>query len=95
MRRHYLVTYDVADDKRRTTLHGILRDYGDHVQYSVFLCDLSASELASLKAKVAEVLNSREDQTLLVDLGIATVPIDSSIDCMGKPYDPVPRVFIV
>ncbi|HUT57607.1 MAG TPA: CRISPR-associated endonuclease Cas2, partial [Phycisphaerae bacterium] len=40
MRRRYLVTYDISDDKRRDLVFKTLRDRGDHVQFSVFLCEL-------------------------------------------------------
>lgn len=31
-RRHFLITYDVADDKRRTKLFNLLQGEGDHAQ---------------------------------------------------------------
>ena len=48
MRNRYLVAYDVSDDKRRTGIFKTLMGNGDHVQFSVFLCDLSDLELARL-----------------------------------------------
>lgn len=35
-----VVSYDIPDDKRRTKVMKTLRDFGHHVQYSVFECDL-------------------------------------------------------
>ena len=49
-RRHFLITYDVSDDKRRTTIFNTLQGNGDHAQFSVFLCQLNATELARLRA---------------------------------------------
>jgi CRISPR-associated protein Cas2 len=43
-RKRFLVTYDVSDDKRRTQIFKTLYAYGDHAQYSVFFCELSARE---------------------------------------------------
>ncbi|MFC1765417.1 CRISPR-associated endonuclease Cas2, partial [Planctomycetota bacterium] len=52
MRRRYLITYDVADDKRRTYIFRALRDRGDHVQYSVFICELNEHEYALLRGEL-------------------------------------------
>jgi CRISPR-associated protein Cas2 len=37
----YLVSYDIPDDRRRTRLAKLLKDYGGRVQYSVFECLLN------------------------------------------------------
>ena len=42
MRRRFLITYDISDDKRRNNVFKALRDCGDHVQYSVFICPTTA-----------------------------------------------------
>ena len=34
-RRHYLITYDISDDKRRTSVFRTLVGQGDHVGDSV------------------------------------------------------------
>ena len=44
MRNRYIVTYDISDDDRRNSIFKTLRGCGDHIQYSVFRCDLSDSE---------------------------------------------------
>ncbi len=36
----WLVAYDVADQRRRTRLHKLLRSFGEAVQKSVFVCAL-------------------------------------------------------
>ena len=94
-RNHFLVSYDIADDKRRSKVFTLLRDNGDHVQYSVFFCELNRRELAALKSRLTAEIHQSEDQVLVVDLGPASEPLDSGIDCIGKPYDPTPRVFVV
>ena len=35
-----IVSYDIPNDKRRTQVMKTLKDYGAHVQYSVFECEL-------------------------------------------------------
>ena len=44
MRNRYIVTYDITDDRRREAVFKALRGFGDHLQYSVFRCDLSDRE---------------------------------------------------
>lgn len=86
MRKLYLVTYDVADPARLRHIYRLMRGYGDHVQLSVFLCELSAKEKAQLRARVEDVLHMREDQLLLVDLGPAEGRAPGAIQAIGKRY---------
>jgi len=95
MRRHYLITYDIADDKRRTAVFEHLKDQGDHAQFSVFFCELNLRELAELRGRIQPVIHEREDQVLILDLGPEHNPLDTQIECLGKPYDPTPRCMIV
>jgi len=94
-RRHYLVTYDIADDKRRDKVFKTLQGAGDHVQYSVFLCDLNGTELAELRRKVRPLLHQEDDQLLVVDLGHATQPLVQGIESIGRPYEPPVRTRVV
>ena len=94
-RRHYLVTYDISDDKRRTRVFKILHDFGDHAQYSVFFCEINEQELAILKAKMNRVVNHDEDQILILDLGTHTEPLERGLECVGRTYQPPSRVTVV
>ena len=69
MRQTYVVTYDVSDPRRLRTVFRILRGYGEHLQLSVFSCDLTAVELVELQAKLRVAIDAREDQVLFVDVG--------------------------
>jgi CRISPR-associated protein Cas2 len=89
------VCYDISDDRRRTEIFRLLRDHGDHVQYSVFFCELTAMELIGLKASLTDNLNQKKDQVILLDLGEAVKPLDLSFACLGKAYTPVNRVLVV
>ncbi len=52
MRNVYLVTYDVSDDRRRDRVFATLRGFGDHLQYSVFRCELAEIERVRLRARL-------------------------------------------
>ena len=94
-RKRYLVTYDVADDRRRTKLFQRLLAEGDHVQYSVFLCELSRRELAQLRADATAVIDHAADQVLLLDLGKATRAMDVRIEVLGRPFERPDRIIVV
>jgi len=97
MRRRYLITYDIADDKRRDRVFKTLRDRGDHVQFSVFLCELNAREYALLKGELQESVHQREDQVLILDLGSAENPLEigQGLECVGSAYCPSQRIVVV
>ena len=94
-RRHYLVSYDIADDKRRTHVFNYLEGQGDRVQYSVFFCELSPAERATAIAKLTEYIHHREDQIILLDLGPATSPLHHGLHVLGLPYEPHTRTIVV
>ena len=95
MRKRYLIAYDVSDDKRRTAIFKTLMGNGDHVQFSVFLCQLSDMELARLKGNLAESVNARQDQVVILDLGPADNDLASRFECIGKAYTPPTRVMVI
>ena len=86
MRTSYLVSYDISDDKRLRQVFKIMRGYGDHLQYSVFECQLTATDVARCRADLAEIINYAEDQVLFVNLGPAEGRGDRVITALGKPY---------
>jgi len=95
MRKRYLIAYDVSDDKRRTAIFKTLMGNGDHVQFSVFLCQLSNVELARLKGSLSRSVNARQDQIVILDLGPADSELASRLECLGKAYTPPARVMVI
>ena len=93
--RHYLITYDVADDKRRTRVFNTLQDHGDHAQFSVFFCRLTLSERAAHESSLTEMIDSAKDQVLFVDLGKSEHELAVHVTAVGKCYDPPVRSMIV
>lgn len=94
-RRRYLVTYDIGDDRRRSRVFRVLGDYGDHLQYSVFVCEVNARERVALEGSLVAELNHREDQVLLVDLGPAENDPEVRISSVGRAFVPSTRVVVV
>jgi CRISPR-associated protein Cas2 len=86
MRQRYIVTYDVGDPARLRKVFKLLKGYGEHLQLSVFRCDLSAVSLARMKAELTEVIHALEDQVLIVDVGPTEGRGEEVFESLGKPY---------
>jgi len=95
MRISYLVTYDICDDKRLRRVFQIMRGYGDHLQYSVFECQLTPADLVRLRAELASVIHHHDDQVLFVDLGPTEGRGERVITSLGKPYTPIDAPCII
>src|SRR5712664_2501172 len=83
MRTTYLVCYDICDDKRLKKVFKTMRNYGDHLQYSVFECQMTATDLVRCRTDLAAIIKHSEDQVLFVNLGPAEGHGDRVITAMG------------
>jgi CRISPR-associated protein Cas2 len=86
MRITYLVCYDIADDKRLKRVFKTCKNFGDHLQYSIFECDLSDAEKVNLETALKEVIDQKKDQVIFVRLGPAEGRGDRVITALGLPY---------
>jgi CRISPR-associated protein Cas2 len=86
MRLVYVVAYDVRDDKRLRRVFKLMRGYGDHLQYSVFRCELSDRERVELIEKLAGAIKHDEDQVLLFPLGPAGGQREVNVQAFGLAY---------
>lgn len=68
-RRRYLVAYDIRDDKRLRNVAVCMEGYGDRIQYSVFVCDLSEQELVAMRTDLEKRIKVSEDSVMVIDLG--------------------------
>lgn len=95
MRNSYIISYDISDPKRLRRVFKTLRNWGDHLQFSVFECQLSRMDLVTLRAQLSEIVHHHDDQVLFVDLGPSEGRGDRVITAMGKPYISVDAPCIV
>jgi CRISPR-associated protein Cas2 len=86
MRTTYLVCYDIADDRRLRRVFKTCKNFGNHLQYSVFECDLNPAEKVQLERRLDELIQHDEDQVLFVALGPAEGRGDRVITALGVPY---------
>ncbi len=87
MRIRYIVSYDISDQKRLRRVHRTMKGYGEPLQYSVFRCDLSPSERILMIEALSKVINHREDQVMLIDIGPAEGRGRISIETLGRAPD--------
>lgn len=95
MRNTYLVCYDICEDKRLRQVFKTMRDFGDHLQYSIFECQFTPADLVRCRHALSEIIDHREDQVLFVDLGPVEGRGDRVITALGKPYSPIDGPCIV
>jgi CRISPR-associated protein Cas2 len=95
MRSSYLVCYDVADEKRLRQVFKAMRGYGDHLQFSIFECQLTPTDLAKCRAEISAIIHHTEDQVLFVNLGPAEGRGDRVITALGKAYTAIDSPCIV
>ncbi len=95
MRNSYLVCYDISDDKRLRRVFKTMRGWGDHLQFSVFECQLTPTDLVRLRAELNAIIHHLEDQVLFVLLGPAEGRGERVITALGKPYTRVDAACIV
>lgn len=84
MRNRFLVCYDVSDPKRLARTYKKMSGFGEPVQYSVFICDLSPKERVLLEVALTEVLNLKEDRVLIVDMGPSDGRGSESVTVLGN-----------
>jgi CRISPR-associated protein Cas2 len=95
MRQTFIVSYDVSCPKRLRLVYRLMRGWGDHIQYSVFRCELTPRELVELRAGLSFVINHAEDQVLFIDVGPVEGRGGTSIRAIGKVYTPPERCAVV
>jgi CRISPR-associated protein Cas2 len=86
MRTSYIICYDICDDKRLRKVFQTMRKFGDHLQYSVFECQMTPSDLVRCRADLAKIIHHTEDQVLFINLGPAEGRGDRVISALGRRY---------
>lgn len=90
MRSLYLTCYDVCDAKRLRKMFKVMRGFGNHLQYSVFLCELNPSEKIQMLDRVRAVMHEREDSFLILRMGpVGEISYDR-IEFLGRRPEEIP-----
>ena len=91
----YLVTYDIADEKRWRAVFKTMRGYGEWTQLSVFQCRLTRSRHIELIARLTAEISAVQDHVLVIDMGLAD-HIEPRVQSLGKRgFDAIVRVPVI
>jgi CRISPR-associated protein Cas2 len=60
-KRWYLVSYDIRDPGRWRDAYKILKGTGERIQYSLFRCRLSKTEMERLRWELQQILADEDD----------------------------------
>jgi len=85
MRRVCIVSYDISAPRRWRQVYRTMRGFGQHLQLSVFSCDLTSAQRIKMIAALEEVIDRDEDQVLLIDLGPSQAQPIHQIETLGRP----------
>jgi CRISPR-associated protein Cas2 len=79
-RTRYLLAYDIREPRRLRRVHLVARTYGDPLQYSLFVCDLSRSELLLMRRDLVIEMDASVDSIAIFDLG---PPATRGVECVA------------
>ena len=60
-KRWYLVSYDIRDQRRWRLAYKTLKGVGERIQYSLFRCRLSVTEMERLRWELERILSDEDD----------------------------------
>jgi CRISPR-associated protein Cas2 len=95
-RTRYLLVYDIRAARRLRRVHRVASDFGEPLQYSVFVCDLTDTERARLRRRLDGEIKHDVDSVALFDLGPVTGRGLRCVEHLGASRDvpdPGPRVW--
>ncbi|MCW2952789.1 MAG: hypothetical protein JWQ48_1959 [Conexibacter sp.] len=78
-RTRYLLAYDIRDQRRLRRVHRVATDFGEPLQYSLFVCDLTQVELSRFKSALLDEMKTTEDSVSIFDLG---APAGRGVKCI-------------
>lgn len=91
----YIVTYDIADERRWRAIFKLMHGYGEWLQLSVFQCRLTRGRRAELQASLNATMHIGEDHVMVIDVGPAE-SVTPRVQSLGRRrFDPVERVAVV
>lgn len=84
-RLRFLVTYDIREPRRLRRVHDVVLGYGERLQYSVYVCDLTRQELVGLRAALRREMHLDVDSVSIFDLGPPRGRTATRVEHLGQP----------
>lgn len=91
----YIVTYDIADERRWRAIFKLMHGYGEWLQLSVFQCRLTRARLVDLQARLTDIIHHGDDHVMIVDVGPADGVAPRVLSLGKSRFEPVERAAIV
>lgn len=88
--RLYIVTYDIASQRRWRRVFQTMQGYGEWLQLSVFQCRLTAKRRAEMAATLDGLIHHHDDHILIIDLGQAD-KVALRVESLGKSFESMRR----
>jgi len=70
IRKRYLVCYDIRHEFRLRKVAKMMESYGERIQYSVFISDITEAERRDLQMLLREIVKP-EDSIIFIPIGHA------------------------
>jgi CRISPR-associated protein Cas2 len=88
-----VVSYDIPEDKRRTKVMKALKNYGAHVQYSVFECELKDTAYKQMRERLKQLISPKHDSVRFYFMDEDAV---GKIEVIGvKPVERTKEFYVV
>ncbi len=76
--------YDISHPGRLRRVHEVAVDFGEQLQYSVYVCDLTRQEVVGLRRQLRVAMNQREDRISIFDLGTVAGRSKIKVEHLGR-----------
>jgi len=95
--KHYLICFDIQDDRTRRRLSRLLEKYGLRVQGSVFECSFKTPERKlKLQAKIKKILQETDtEETNIRFYNLNKDTIKHSHDINNNPIAQLPAIIVL
>lgn len=83
--RHYVIAFDISDNRRRRQLIKLLLNYSYRVQYSVFeMYEKSEDARKDLEERIRKIVDPETDSVIIYEFGVLDWPKKMRIGVLAK-----------
>jgi CRISPR-associated protein Cas2 len=59
-----VISYDIRDDRRRSKIFKVLKNFGQWMQFSVFECELDKANFLRLKDRLDHLIDAEKEDSI-------------------------------
>ena len=90
----YIISYDIKDDKTRLKLFKLLKDYGTHVQFSVFEATLKQKQFDKMLSEIYKIKIDKTCDSIII-YSLNKICVKNKINIGRLMEDPEKNCFVV